>query len=84
MTHPTISARNQLTTYAKWLYGEDTNFDPSSVDGIEAAEINHGEVVDTKYYTIDGVLLQKPVRGVNIVKLTHTDGTISTKKIIVK
>ncbi|MBP1539683.1 MAG: lamin tail domain-containing protein [Prevotella sp.] len=84
MTHPTISARNQLTTYAEWLYGEDTNFDPSSVDGIEAAEINHGEVIDTKYYTIDGVLLQKPVRGVNIVKLTHTDGTISTKKIIVK
>ena len=84
MTRPTIDARNQLTTYAEWLYGEDVNFDPSSVDGIETAEIDHGEVVDKKYYTVDGVLLQSPVRGVNIVRMTHVDGTVTTKKIVVK
>ena len=58
--------------------------DSPLIDGIETAEIDHGEVVDKKYYTVDGVLLQSPVRGVNIVRMTHVDGTVTTKKIVVK
>ena len=43
-----------------------------------------GEVVSTTYYTLDGNISETPVCGINIVKIVYADGTIKTKKIIIK
>ncbi len=36
-------------------------------------------VVSTEYYTLGGVRLLQPIRGLNIVKYTHADGTVRTE-----
>ena len=84
MTRPTPAAANQLTTYATWLYGLDVNFDPASLEGIAQAQVDHGRVVRTEYYAVNGIRLTTPQRGVNIVKMTHEDGTVTTRKVVVK
>lgn len=85
MTHPTIKAPNQLTTYAEWLSGEDVNFD---VDAYLATLAIDPAVIGTdtpaldgtEYYTIDGVRLDHPQRGLNIIRLPN--GTV--KKVLIK
>ena len=42
------------------------------------------EVVERKYYSLSGALLDRPERGVNIVKETLPDGTTRTRKVITR
>ena len=85
MTRPTIGTRNTLTTYAQWLYGEDKNFDWES-SGIDSPQTSGDASVNEEdtYYTIDGVRLSAPQRGINIVRHVNTDGTVTTRKVLVK
>ncbi len=83
MSRPTIGRTNQLTTYAQWLEGEDENFDPSTV-GIDSHSDSLATAVTTQYYSVDGRQLQAPVPGVNIVRITRADGTVITRKIVVR
>ena len=46
-----------------------------NIDGVKAAE-----AVSYEYYTLDGMKLERPMRGVNIVKIHRADGT----KVVVK
>jgi len=85
MTRPTIGTRNTLTTYAQWLYGEDKNFDWES-SGIDSPQ-NSGDASvneEDTYYTIDGIRLSAPQRGINIVRHVNADGTVTTRKVLVK
>ena len=68
MTRPTPAAANQLTTYATWLYGNDTDFDPSSVEGIATTTAGRSPVAETHWYSPSGLRLTAPQRGINIVK----------------
>lgn len=52
----------------------------ASVDEVNAA----GQVVDVKYITPSGITCQEPQEGVNIVVTTHSDGTRTTVKRVVK
>ena len=56
-----------------------TPYDPgtTSIDGIDTTE---GDVQEVARYTIDGVRLSAPAKGINIIR--YSDGT--TKKVIVK
>lgn len=56
-----------------------TPYDPgtTSIDGIGTTE---GDVQEVARYTIDGVRLSAPAKGINIIR--YSDGT--TKKVIVK
>ncbi|MBQ5466563.1 MAG: hypothetical protein IIT60_04865, partial [Muribaculaceae bacterium] len=52
----------------------------SSVDEI----IEGKQVVDVKYVSPTGVMSEKPQNGVNIVVTTHSDGSSTAVKRIVK
>ncbi len=43
-----------------------------------------GDVVKTEYFGLNGAALNAPVKGINIVKQTLTNGTVVTSKVLVK
>lgn len=78
MTRPTIDAQNTLTSYSEWLYGLDENFDEETyLDAITdiAKDEDSQSGSGTAIYTIEGIRLSRPQRGVNI---------INGKKILIK
>ena len=50
--------------------------------GIGTTETTEMEVVKTEYYTISGMKLQEPQKGLTIVRYTMKDGSVKSKKII--
>ena len=84
MTRPTIDATNTLTSYSELLYGIDENFDEETfLDAITSPSMANGGTAGTEYYTIDGIRLNQPKRGINIVRTTGSDGKVSVKRILV-
>lgn len=51
--------------------------------GISSAETTN-DVAQTTYYTLSGEQISTPLKGVNIIKKTMSDGTVETSKIIMK
>lgn len=45
---------------------------------------NHGEIVETIYYNMQGMTSNKPFDGINIVVNRYSDGAISVTKVITK
>lgn len=85
MSHPTIGSHNILTSYAQWLSGEDKNFDYESyLSSIDTPVVEGSVNENDAYYTVDGIRLSAPQRGINIVRHTNANGTVTTKKIFVK
>lgn len=81
MSLPTIGQRNTMTTYAEWLEGTDENFDIDAyIAGVDIPAGTDASVVSTEYYTIDGIRLDHPQRGLNIIRLPN--GTV--KKVLIK
>ena len=85
MTRPTIAATNTLTSYSELLYGFDENFDEESFL-TSIASLDESAMADgtTAIYTIDGIKVTKPRRGINIVRIVNPDGTVSVKRLLVK
>ena len=52
----------------------------STILGIEDAQINK-ELVNTEYFTLDGIKTNAKTNGVYIQKKTYKDGTQEVKKI---
>lgn len=50
-----------------------------NIDGVKAAE-----AVSYEYYSIGGMKLGRPMKGVNVVKIHRADGTTDVKKVVVK
>ena len=85
MTRPTIDATNTLTSYSEWLYGFDENFDEETfLTTITQTSLAGLEGNGTEFFTIDGMKLDRPQRGINIVRTIGPDGKVSTKKLLVK
>ena len=80
MTRPSINATNTLTSYSEWLCGIDENFDEETfLDNIMAPDEEQGaKSKGREYYTIDGIKLDRPQRGINIIRMS--DGT--TRKMM--
>ena len=86
MTLPTIDATNTLTSYSEWLCGIDENFDEETfLDAIMLPE-GTNSLADgkTAIYTIDGMKVERLQRGINIVRTTASDGTVTVKRVLVK
>lgn len=49
-----------------------------------AENASDAEVVATEYYSVAGVTSVTPQKGINIIKDTLSDGTVRTRKVIVK
>lgn len=50
--------------------------------GISSMPTVNSEVERIEYYTVGGVKLNKPVKGINIRKITYNNGKTSTDKVI--
>ena len=85
MTRPTISDVNTLTTYSEWLYGFDENFDEETyfATTISPAQLSAHDS-ELSIYTIDGMKISHPQRGINIVRTVGSDGKVTVKRILVK
>ena len=46
--------------------------------------VSAADVVSTEYISLSGAVSATPARGINIVKQTHSDGTVSHVKVVVK
>ena len=54
---------------------------PTSIEDIVAEGDNAATV---KYYTVGGIETAAPVKGINIVEITYSNGVVETKKIVVE
>lgn len=60
-----------------------TEYYPESVStGINDATAAASEVEKIEYYTLDGMRLNEPAKGINIRRITFTNGKVSTNKVI--
>lgn len=87
MTRPTIDATNTLTYYSELLYGVDENFDEETfLDSITDIAWDENSVLggETAIYTIDGIKISRPQRGINIIRTTDKNGQVSVKRVLVK
>ncbi|MCM1107538.1 MAG: hypothetical protein NC388_00620 [Clostridium sp.] len=56
---------------------------PTAIENVAVGGAK-AEVVEQKFYTIDGMELARPVKGINIVKSVLGDGTVKVTKVMVK
>ena len=54
----------------------------SPATGITNAPAVTSEVEKIEYYTLDGAKVNQPVKGINIRKITYTNGKVETDKVI--
>ena len=54
----------------------------SPATGITSAPTMTSEVEKIEYYTLDGAKVNQPVKGINIRKITYTNGSVKTDKVI--
>lgn len=57
---------------------------PTAIKEISSSNGNAGEVVRTMVYSINGTQLSKAAKGINIIKEVYADGTVKTRKVMVK
>jgi hypothetical protein len=56
----------------------------SSVVSVNPTEAVEATVVRSAYYSLGGMQLERPVKGVNIVRQTMSDGSVKVRKIFVR
>ena len=67
--------------------GETISFGVYDFDAVETAieELSAGkEIVETEYYTLQGVKVDEPQKGVMIIRVIYSDGTSDSLKTIKK
>lgn len=64
----------------KWYILDDN----TATSAIESVVVEGDSAISTVYYTANGMLLDKPVKGINIVKTVYANGVVTTKKVLVK
>ena len=51
----------------------------TAANSVQTGTMTPSPVVSTEFYTLGGVRLLQPIRGLHIVKYTHADGTVRTE-----
>ena len=64
----------------KWYFLDDN----SLTSAVESVITEGDTVISTVYYTVNGMLTEKPVKGINIVKTVYANGVVTIKKVLVK
>lgn len=64
--------------------GFGTGVQPTMTTGIQRAETDETDVVDTQYFTLDGRRCYHPGKGVFIMMKTMANGTKNSQKVILK
>lgn len=73
--HPTIGTHNMQTSYDSWL---DTT--PNAI----ISQIFPGEIESVSYYTISGMRVFHPARGIHIKVVRYKDGHTEQSKVCVR
>ncbi len=67
-----------------WYFGKNStqtpNDDAVSIESVD----NAASVIAAEYYTLGGVRVATPQKGINIVKTIMSDGTVKVSKVLVK
>ena len=71
----TIQKSTTNTIICMYIVTDSTTTDMESVNAVN-------EVASVEYYSLTGVRSSKLVKGINIVRTTYTDGTITVTKIL--
>lgn len=58
--------------------------EPTGIKDINQKEENAGELVRTQIYSLNGTQLGKAAKGINIIKEVYSNGTVKTRKVVVK
>lgn len=66
------------------LYLWNISEEAPAVDDTAIEEVEVSEVANRAYYTLNGTLVDAPVKGITIVKTTYTNGKVDVQKIFVK
>lgn len=56
----------------------------NSGDGIDTPEGTQTEIVHTAYYSLNGMLLNRPQKGINIRQTTFRDGRTEREKVLIR
>ena len=56
----------------------------SGIKDVDAAEEATGEVVRTLIYSINGTRLNAPAKGINIIREVYDNGSVKTRKVVVR
>ena len=92
MNTPTIGKSNVLSTYdfsIEDLYengdGSRNEREQEIIDKVlELTPDIAGQLVGTEYYSLDGLKLSGPVKGVSISRQIYSNGTVIVKKMMQK
>ncbi len=58
---------------------------PTGIEALSDTENgSEADVVKTQIFTVDGTQLARPAKGINILRKTHADGSVSVEKVLVK
>lgn len=77
---------NQVETEVSKYAGATLNveYGEGVTTGISNIGVSDADVVSTEYFSPSGTKLSAPQRGLNIVRQKMSDGTVRTRKTIVK
>ena len=85
---PGYHGKGMMNGFGKLFYannGEQSKqYSESALDGIVTVAPATGKVVRTEVFSINGTRQAGMTKGVNIVRSTHADGFVTTRKVIVK
>ena len=56
-------------------------FSQKDMDDVTTPSMAKGKAVSRQYYTLSGLLLSSPAKGLQVVKTTYEDGT-STSRVV--
>ena len=86
------SVKGELADHTPWTRAEGSRSGNGAESGGKAPDpatgvneiVYHGEIVETIYYNVQGMMSDKPFEGVNIIVNRYSDGAISVTKVITK
>ena len=92
MVHTTIAEGETLkvglsvkSTDANWVVIDNAKlYNFGGETPAEIMDVEVAEVAVRAFYSLNGVALDAPVKGINIVKTTYTNGVVEVKKVFVK
>ena len=64
--------------------GEESKNYITGINDVTESSEAAGEVVKTIVYSINGTQLSAPAKGINIIKEVYANGSVKTKKVMVK
>ena len=73
-----LGTNSNMMIFDMKLMGE--GIDPVAIEN----PVTDKTIVSTRIYTLSGIQVKTPVYGVNIIKNIYSDGSVETKKVIIK